>query len=136
MSSTLSQHGHESAAGDSQEQVKRFSGQVRPYDFSRQRWLLHLWWVFTGFEAFCAVYVGCYLILFGADPVVMVRRLAFYALLPVLYAFLLFRPLSPLATLRVWRHLRERHPNECPWCRYDIHACPGPQCPECGKLAR
>ena len=114
----------------------RWPTDVRVYHFSRQRWFLYFWYGFTAFQALCALYAGYCMTASGADPAAVVRRVAFYPLLPILFAFFLFRPLSPLATLRVWRHLRERHPNECPWCRYDIHACPGPQCPECGKLAR
>ncbi len=106
---------------------------VRVYHFSRQRWFLYFWYGFTAFEALCALYAGYCMTVSGADPAAIARRLAFYPLLPILFAFFLFRPLRPAAALRAWQRLREDYPAECPWCRYNVHASPGPGCPECGQ---
>jgi hypothetical protein len=55
------------------------------------------------------------------------------AVMPSLYALVLFWPLRGASLQRVWAHLRAQYPDECPWCGYDVHACPTPVCPECGR---
>jgi|WetSurMetagenome_2_1015567.scaffolds.fasta_scaffold40715_4 hypothetical protein len=56
------------------------------------------------------------------------------AVMPAFYALVLFWPLRGESLRRVWAHLRAQYPDECPWCGYDVHACPTPVCPECGQL--
>ena len=56
-----------------------------------------------------------------------------HALIPGLYALVLRWPLRGASLTRVWSHLREKYPNECPWCRYDVRGCTTPVCPECGR---
>ena len=57
-----------------------------------------------------------------------------HALIPTAYAVVLWWPLRGEGLRRVWTRLREKHPTECPWCRYDTRGCTTPLCPECGKL--
>jgi hypothetical protein len=103
-------------------------------DFFRRRWCVY---PLDGLILFCGWRIVDRLWLFRpVTPPGWLEHVLMglgYAVIPAAYALILWWPLRGESLQRVWAHLRAKYPDECPWCGYDVHACPTLVCPECGR---